>query len=296
MAVMSMTGFARVDGVDDGASWFWEIRSVNGRGLDVRLRLPPGAERIELPARELVAKRVSRGNVNLQLNQRRAVSASAIVVNEAALSQILKVAADLRDRLGAAPPTVEGLLGLRGVLETVEIEEDDAVVEARGAAQLGDLTIGLDALLEARGGEGYRLGALVEEQLRRIVDIVDIVTASRARSPDVIAGRLSELVKRLLAEKAANFDEARLHQEAVLLATKADIEEELQRLRAHVAAARELLSSQEAIGRRLDFLTQEFNREANTLCSKSNDADVTKLGLELKSTIEQMREQVQNIE
>ena len=296
MAVMSMTGFARVDGADDGANWFWEIRSVNGRGLDVRLRLPPGAESIELPARELVAKRLTRGNVNLQLSQRRSVSASAIVVNEAALAQILKVADDLRDRLGAAPPTVEGLLGLRGVLETVEVEEADAVVEARGAAQLADLAIGLDALLEARGGEGHRLGALVGEQLRRIADIVDIVTESRARSPDVISGRLSELVKRLMAEKAASFDEARLHQEAVLLATKADIEEELQRLRAHVAAARELLSSQEAIGRRLDFLTQEFNREANTLCSKSNDADVTKLGLELKSTIEQMREQVQNIE
>lgn len=296
MAVMSMTGFARVDGADDGANWFWEIRSVNGRGLDVRLRLPPGAERIELPARELVAKRLVRGNVSLQLNQRRTVSASAIVVNDAALAQILDVADELRERLGAPPPTVEGLLGLRGVLESVEVEESAETLEARSAAQLADLTAGLEALVEARAGEGRRLAEVIEGQLCTISRIVEAVAASPARSPEAIAERLNEMVSRLLTTKAANFDEARLHQEAALLATKADIEEEIQRLRGHVAAARELLEEQGGIGRRLDFLTQEFNREANTLCSKSNDGDVTKLGLELKSTIEQMREQVQNIE
>lgn len=296
MTVMSMTGFARVDGADEAATWFWEIRTVNGRGLDVRLRLPPGAERIEVAARELVAKRLTRGNVNLQLIQKRTVSGSAIVVNDVALGQILEVATSLRDRIGAPPPTVEGLLGLRGVLETVEVEEAEDVVEARNAAQLMDLAKALDALLEARRGEGGRLGTLVDEQLNRISETVETISASRARTADVIAGRLTELVNRLMTDKAGTFDEARLHQEAVILATKADIEEELQRLRAHVAAARELLAAGEAVGRRLDFLTQEFNREANTLCSKSNDADVTKLGLELKSAIEQMREQVQNIE
>ena len=296
MTVMSMTGFARVDGADEAATWFWEIRTVNGRGLDVRLRLPQGAERIEAAVRDMVAKRVTRGNVNLQLTQRRTVSGSAIVVNETALGQILDVATALRDRIGAPPPTVEGLLGLRGVLESVEIEEMEAVIEARHAAQLSDLSKGLTALVEARSGEGRRLGVLVQNQLSRIAEIVETVAASRARTADVIAGRLSELVNRLMADNSATFDEGRLHQEAVLLATKADIEEELQRLRAHVAAARELLAAKEAVGRRLDFLTQEFNREANTLCSKSNDAEVTKLGLELKSAIEQMREQVQNIE
>lgn len=296
MTVMSMTGFARVDGADDGANWFWEIRSVNGRGLDVRLRLPPGAERIELPARELVAKRLVRGNVTLQLNQRRTTNSSAIVLNEAALAQILEVAKDLRERLGAPPPSVEGLLGLRGVLESVEVEDSNETVEARGAAQLSDLARGLDALVEARAGEGRHLAGVVEEQLSAITRIVEAVAASPARSPEAIAQRLDEMVNRLLASKTASFDEARLHQEAALLATKADIEEELQRLRGHVAAARELLEQQGGIGRRLDFLTQEFNREANTLCSKSNDGEVTKLGLELKSAIEQMREQVQNIE
>jgi len=291
-----MTGFARVDGADDGATWYWEIRTVNGRGLDVRLRLPPGADAVELPARELVSKRLTRGNVTLQLNQRRTVSGAAVVVNEAALSQILIVANDLRERFEAPPPTVEGLLGLRGVLDTVEVEDPEDVIKSRTAAQLADLKKGLDGLLDARAGEGRRLGEIVEQQLSYISDTVEAVAASPARAPETIAVRLSEAVRRLVDEKAAAFDPARLHQEAVLLATKADVEEELQRLRAHVAAARELLVCEGAIGRRLDFLTQEFNREANTLCSKSNDAEVTKLGLELKSTIEQMREQVQNIE
>lgn len=296
MAVISMTGFARVDGADDGASWFWEVRSVNGRGLDVRLRLPPGNERIELPTRERIAKRLTRGNINIQLNQRRTSTSSAIVVNEEALAQIVSVARDLQDRVGARPPSVDGLLGLRGVLDTVEVEEKEAIVEARGAQQLVDLDTALDALVEARAGEGARLGVIVEQQLLRISELIELVAASPARSPEAIGERLREQVQRLVDERAANLDEARLHQEAVLLATKADIEEELQRLRSHVEAARELLSGEGAIGRRLDFLTQEFNREANTLCSKSNDTGVTKLGLEMKSTIEQMREQVQNIE
>lgn len=296
MGVMSMTGFARVDGADEGATWFWEIRSVNGRGLDARLRLPSGADGVELPARELVAKQLTRGNVSLQLNQRRTVSGSAVVINEAALSQILTVVEELRERLDAPPPSIEGLLGLRGVLDTVEVEDPEDVVAARIAAQLADLAKGLEALLAARAGEGRRLGEIVELQLRDISEIVEKVAASPARTPEAIAVRLDEAVRRLVDEKAGSFDAARLHQEAVLLATKADVEEELQRLRAHVAAARELLVAGGAIGRRLDFLTQEFNREANTLCSKSNDAEVTRLGLELKSTIEQMREQVQNIE
>ena len=296
MTVMSMTGFARIDGADDGATWFWEIRTVNGRGLDVRLRLPAGADQVELPARELVSKRLTRGNVTLQLNQRRTVSGSAVMVNETALNQVLEVARDLRERFDAPPPTVEGLLGLRGVLDTVEVEDPEDVVAARTAAQLADLEKGLDALVAARAGEGRRLGEIVEQQLHGISRIIETVAASPARTPAAISLRLGDAIKRLLDEKAASFDTDRLHQEAVLLATKADVEEELQRLRAHVAAARDLLISEGAIGRRLDFLTQEFNREANTLCSKSNDVEVTKLGLELKSTIEQMREQVQNIE
>lgn len=296
MAVMSMTGFARVDGADDVANWYWELRSVNGRGLDIRLRLPPGCDGLELAVRDLVGKRLVRGNVTAQLSQRRMVSGTRLAINQVALEQILEVADALRVRLGGPAATVEGLLGLRGVLEAVEVEESEAVIEARGRAQLADLATALDQLVAVRGGEGRRLGLIIEEQLQRIAELVEAVTGSKARTPDVIAARLRDMIGRLIDEKAASFDEGRLYQEAVLLASKADVEEELQRLSAHVAAARELLQGGAAVGRRLDFLTQEFNREANTLCSKSNDSDVTKLGLELKSTIEQMREQVQNIE
>lgn len=296
MTVKSMTGFARVDGADSSANWYWELRSVNGRGLDVRMRLPPGAERVEIPARQLVAERLTRGNISVHLNQRRTSGNSFITVNEEALSQILELSRTLRDRIGAPAPTVEGVLALRGVLETVEAEESDEVAAARGAAQVDDLARGLEALVGAREDEGRRLGEIIGELLERIAEIVEAVATSPARSPEAIAVRLGELVSRLLDEKAGNFDEARLHQEAVLLATKADIEEEVQRLRVHVSATHDLLGDGGAIGRRLDFLTQEFNREANTLCSKSNDSGVTQLGLELKSVIEQMREQVQNIE
>ncbi len=296
MTVRSMTGFARVDGGDDSASWYWEVRSVNGRGFDLRFRLPTGGERIEPRARELAGKRLARGSVNLQLLQRRSANATEIVVNEAALEQILKLADGLRERIGAAPPSVEGLLSLRGVLDAAEVVEDEAVREAREAAQLADLERALDGLNAARQDEGRRLEQIVNEQLERISKIVIAVEASPARTADAIARRLKSAVERLLDDRSISLDEARLHQEAVLLATKADVEEELQRLRAHIAAARDLLVAGASIGRRLDFLTQEFNREANTLCSKSNDTEITKLGLELKSVIDQMREQVQNIE
>ena len=296
MALRSMTGFARVDGSDAGANWHWEIRSVNGRGLDVRLRLPQGVERVEVPARAMVAKKLTRGSVSLQLYLRRASTAPTVTVNEDALTQILELSERLRARLNAPPPTVEGLLALRGVVETTEAEEDEGVIERRTKAQLADLERALEALVDARCSEGFRLGELVDAQLAKISDLVEQVAGSPARTPEAIGARLRELVTRLIDNTDGRFDEARLHQEAVLLASKADIEEELQRLRLHVSAARELLQDDGAVGRRLDFLTQEFNREANTLCSKSNDSDVTRLGLELKAVIEQMREQVQNIE
>ncbi len=296
MPVMSMTGFARVDGHDDAANWYWELRSVNGRGLDVRLRLPPGQDRLEGPVRERVGHALTRGNVTVQLFQRRSGAGSQLVVNEAALERVLTLAAGLRARLDSPPPTVEGLLGLKGVLDVEETEEDETVIAARQQMQLDALERALDELVEARTGEGARLKTVIEEQFARIAAIVEAVATSPARTPEAIAARLDEQIKRLLESPATSLDPVRLHQEAVIMAGKADIEEELQRLRAHIAAGRDLLGGGGAIGRRLDFLTQEFNREANTLCSKSNATDVTRLGLELKAVIEQMREQVQNIE
>ena len=294
--VKSMTGFARVDGHDERVVWFWEARSVNGRGLDVRLRLPPGSESLEGPARKLAGERLTRGNVTLQLTQRRSEVATRIVVNPEALAQVLDLARSLQAEIGAPPPAVEGLLALRGVIETIEAEEAEKTVTARDVQQLNGLVDALDRLVKAREGEGRRLAAIIEDQLARIEQLVAQVAASPARTPDAIAARLGEQIARLIGEKAADFDPDRLHQEAVLLAARADIEEELQRLGAHIAGARDLLSEGGAIGRRFDFLVQEFNREANTLCSKSNDTDMTRAGLEMKAIIDQMREQVQNIE
>lgn len=296
MTLCSMTGFARIDGSDASATWHWELRSVNGRGLDVRLRLPNGAERLEVQARERVAKHLKRGNVSLSLTQQRSVETSEIKLNETALDQVLRASEQVRARIDAPPPTVEGLLALRGVLEVSDNDESEEIVAGRTAAQLTDLDSALSALVDMRRSEGRRLGDLVRDQLVRIADLVEQIAASPARTPEVITSRIRALVERIRDDHAAEFDPARLHQEAVLLAAKADIEEELQRLRVHIDAARELLQSGEAVGRRLDFLTQEFNREANTICSKSNESEVTRLGLDLKSVIEQMREQVQNIE
>ena len=296
MAVRSMTGFARVDGHDQAVTWYWEVRSVNGRGLDVRLRLPPGGEGLEEPARKLAGERLTRGNVTIQLTQRRSEAASRIVVNTTALDQLLEISDELRDRLGALPPTVEGLLALRGVLESVEVVDEDTVVAEREAHQLRDLMRALDQLVKARESEGARLAVVLRGHIDRIEELVGAVEKSPARTPEAIRARLAVSIERLLGEKAREFDVDRLHQEAVLLATKADVEEELQRLRTHIAAARDLLAEGGSIGRRFDFLVQEFNREANTLCSKANDTDITRAGLEMKSLIDQMREQVQNIE
>ena len=296
MAVRSMTGFARVDGHDQAVTWYWEVRSVNGRGLDVRLRLPPGGEGLEEPARKLAGERLTRGNVMIQLTQRRSEAASRIVVNNAALDQLLEISDELRDRLGALPPTVEGLLALRGVLESVEVVDEETVVAEREAHQLSDLMRALDQLVKARESEGARLAVVLRGHIDRIEELVGAVERSPARTPKAIRARLAVSIERLLGEKAREFDVDRLHQEAVLLATKADVEEELQRLRTHIAAASDLLAEGGSIGRRFDFLVQEFNREANTLCSKANDTEITRAGLEMKSLIDQMREQVQNIE
>jgi uncharacterized protein (TIGR00255 family) len=286
----SMTGFARADGRQGALSWVWEIRSVNGRSLDLRTRLAPGFDAIEPRIKELANKRLQRGNLQVNLTITHEAGTSEIRLNEAVLSQLLTAAAQVRALVGAAnvaPFSVEALLSQRGVLETRDATENDAVVASFDAC--------LDALVAARAAEGGRLAVVMAGQLAEIERIVAAVNASPARTPETSKARLAEQVAKLI-EASATFDAARLHQEAVLLATRADVEEELQRLTAHIAAARDLLAANEPVGRKFDFLTQEFNREANTLCSKSNDIDITRLGLTLKTIIDQMREQVANIE
>jgi len=290
-----MTGFARSDGARGAIAWHWEVRSVNGRGLDIRVRLPAGQEGLEPRVREAVAKRCARGSLTINLNVKRSEGASELRVNEAALAQLLAVLEGVRARLGSPPPRAETLLGIRGILEVVEGEESDAEAQAVSESMLASLADALDGVVRARRAEGGRLQAVISEQLDAIARLVLLIESSPSRAPSAIRLRLQEQIVRLL-ETGSPLEEARLHQEAAILAARADVDEELKRLSAHVCAARELLLSPQPSGRQLDFLAQEFNREANTLCAKSADVDTTRAGLELKAVIDQMREQVQNIE
>jgi uncharacterized protein (TIGR00255 family) len=295
MTIKSMTGFARADGTAGSLSWHWELRSVNGRGLDVRFRMPPGFEGLEPRLRDALGKGITRGSLAVTLGVKRTQGQTELRLNESALAQVLAAIARLKSATEVSPPTAGSLLNIKGVLEIAEPEEDEAQALARTEAMLASFGDALDALVRARAEEGSRLREVLLQQLASIQGLVNKIEVAPSRAPDAVRQRLKEQVERLM-ETGVALDEARLHQEAVLLAARADVEEELKRIGAHVAAARQLLSATEPAGRRLDFLAQELNREANTLCSKSNDAEVTRAGLELKAVIDQMREQVQNIE
>ena len=293
MKIKSMTGFARTEGSHGAMRWHWELRSVNGRGLDLRFRLPPGFDQIEPKLREAAQKRLVRGSVNATLSMQRDASTAAIGLNEAALLQAVAAVDRARELTGLARPPLEALLSIRGVLEVAEPE--DAGNEALLKPAVASFEAALDGLIAARATEGRRLGEILADQLAQIEILVATAANSPARSVEAIRQRLAEQVGKLI-DASAQLDPARLHQEASLIATRADIEEEVKRLGAHIAAARELLVAAEPVGRKLEFLAQEFNREANTLCSKANAPEITRSGLGLKAVIDQLREQVQNIE
>jgi uncharacterized protein (TIGR00255 family) len=295
MTINSMTGFARAESSLGTVRWHWEVRSVNGRGLDVRVRLPSGYEALEPMIREAVANQLVRGNVTVSLSADRREGGQTIRLNETALAEVVKAADRIRELTGCALPRADGLIGIRGVLEVNEIEEDAEESRARIGAMLDHLRDVLAALVRARTAEGQRLNEILGAHLFEIERLVKQIEKSPARTPAVLTARLKEQVARLV-ETGNGLDPERLHQEAVLLATRSDVEEELKRLSAHIGAARELLEGDGAIGRKFDFLAQEFNREANTVCSKSSDVEITRAGLALKTVIDQMREQVQNIE
>ncbi len=295
MPVHSMTGFARTEGGSELVSWYWELRSVNGKGFDLRLRLPLGLERLEPKLRELGSKKVSRGTLQASLVIARRQGDVEVRLNEDALKQVIDAATRVCELTGGSMPDTAGLLSLRGVLDIVDLEAGTAIIEEVGDEIVSGFDRGLDALVSARAGEGARLQAIVGEQVDEIERLMDLVEAAPARSVEVIRQRIADQVAKLFATDQ-KLEPERLHQEAVLIATRADVEEELKRLRSHVAAARELLQEGGVVGRKFDFLAQEFQREANTLCSKSNDASITESGLAMKVKIDQMREQVQNLE
>ncbi len=293
LGVTSMTGFARAQGDELGISWAWEVKSVNGKSLDLRLRLAPGFDALEPQLRSLLAQRFRRGNFSASLAVTRTQPA-AVRVNRETLAQIVALMNELAGEIEAAPPRIDGLLALRGVVETVE-DEPDAVLEERRHAVLDSWAKALDALAAARAEEGARLAAILYGQLAEMAALVEAATGCAAAQPAAICYRLQTMLANV-ADLAPGMPEERVAQEMALLIARSDIREELERLRAHLEQAADLLQQDEAVGRRLDFLCQELNREANTLCSKSADIELTRVGLSLKAAVEQFREQVQNIE
>ena len=296
MPIFSMTGFARAEGERDGFDCTWEIKSVNGRGLDIRCRVPQGLESLDVAVRDRVAKRLRRGNLQIGLTVTRERVQGGYRVNREVLDHLLSLVPEVSQRLpDVAPPRVDGLLALRGVIEQVEAEEDEDMSRAFETAILAGFDAALAELAAVRDAEGGRLAVVLADQLTAIDGLCEKAAALAATQPDAIRDRMREQVAALL-DAAPELPEERLVQEAALLAAKADVREELDRLWAHMAAARDLMTQDGAIGRKLDFLCQELNREVNTLCSKSSDMELTNIGLDLKTAVEQMREQVQNIE
>jgi len=294
MTLSSMTGFAAREGSSGPVRWAWELRSVNGRGLDLKLRLPPGLDGIEPEARALLQRALARGNVSANLTVKREVPALEPRLNEGYLGTLLAAASALAARHGAPPPRVEALLLAPGVIERVE-PEAVAPDEGLRPAILEGLGQAVDALVEARRQEGGQLAAILARQLEEMRRLVAEARRSQAGRTDRVKEKLAAAVGALL-EAAPALDPERLHQEAVMIALRSDVEEELDRLEAHLRSAAALVGSEEPAGRRLDFLSQEFNREANTICSKSAEPELTAIGLQLKVVIDQFREQVQNVQ
>jgi uncharacterized protein (TIGR00255 family) len=295
MALQSMTGFARQEGAHANLSWVWELRSVNGKGLDIRLRLPQGYEYLEPRIREALKNAFQRGNIQISLTVSRESEQVEAVINRDVLKAIMHTIQTLGEEVQATPPSWDGLLAVRGVLELRESRIDDDTVRAEEDAILASLNSAVGNLLLARRQEGHEIESGLKQRLNEIDQRITDIDADPSRTPESIRSRIADQV-RLLMDTNADLDTGRLHQEAAMLAAKADLREELDRLRAHVAAGNLLFGESGPVGRRLDFLAQEFNREANTICSKSNAAVVTALGLELKVIIDQFREQVQNVE
>lgn len=297
-ALASMTGFARESGaLPDGTHFVWELRSVNGRGLDVRLRLPNGLDALEPALREAAGRRLRRGNVSASLTLKREERAPRLTPDPAALEQAIQLAEAVAKRLGAPPPRAEAILALPGVLRAEQPEPDEAAEEARRAALLAAFETALAGLVAARTREGAQLAAILGALLDEIAALREAAAAEAATQPEAQRQRLLENLARLLgeADARARVPEERLAAEVALLAQRADVREELDRLAAHVQEARRLLRGGE-IGRKLEFLTQEFVREANTLCSKSAGVGLTRIGLDLKAAIERLREQAANVE
>ena len=295
MALSSMTGFARSHGASGPYAFEWELKSVNAKGFDLRVRLPQGWDELEALAKKRAGEVLSRGTVYANLNVKRTGAASTVRINEEVLAGIVKVAGVLAGKIDAVAPSIDGLLALKGVIEVVEPESNEAEDKAAKAAVADAFDQALLDLVEMRQREGVTLGQILIQRMDEIERLAKRAEAAPGRKPDAIRARLAEQVAALL-ETSDRFDPERLNQEAIMIAARADIREELDRIASHISQAREMINKGGPVGRRLDFLAQEFNREVNTCCSKSNDIELTNTGLEMKNVVEQFREQVQNLE
>ena len=295
MTLSSMTGFARADGVSGAYHWSWELKSVNAKGFELRLRLPSGWDAIEPALRGNAAKALARGTVYANLTVQRAGVPPVVRVNEPVLAAIISTMRDVAKRIDTDRPNLDGILALKGVIEVIDADESADDRRAGEAAVIAGFGAALASLVEMRRREGGALAAVLGGRLDEIAALTARAESAPGRKPEAIKARLAEQIATLL-DTSTRFDPDRLHQEALLMASKADIREELDRLVAHIAQARRLIAEGGPAGRKLDFLSQELHRESNTLCAKSNDVELTTIGLELKTVVEQFREQVQNLE
>ncbi len=292
--IRSMTGFAQQGGTHGATRWTWELKALNGKGLDLRLRLPPGFDALDGPCRQRVAARLARGTCSVTLALARDASAPRSRVNTALLDELLRALTRITLPASVGPATLDGLLGVRGVIEAEEETMQPGERDALEAACMEGFERGLASLVAMREGEGAALRPVLERRLEAIDRLTRAADVAPERRPDAVRAKLERSVAALAGQPG--LDSVRLNQEALLLAAKADVREELDRLAAHVVAARDLIETGGAVGRRLDFLAQELAREASTFCAKVNDAALTAMGLELRTEIEQLREQIQNIE
>ena len=292
--ISSMTGFAQASGGDGAAGWSWEVKSVNGRALDIRCRLPQGMERLDPAVRNAVSARLRRGNVTVGLRLSQAPEAAGMRVNRAWLDELIALAAEYRGQDDIAPPRLDGMLALRGVIETAESADDSEAAQDDGAL-LATLDVAIAELVRERQAEGAALAATLTERIEEIAELTRQAEALAPSRQEALGLRLREQVA-ALADAGSTVPEDRLATELALLAVKIDVTEEIDRLKSHCVAAARHLQEGGAVGRKLDFLAQEFNREANTLCSKASHAALTEVGLALKAAIDQFREQAQNVE
>ena len=291
----SMTGFSRASGRDARCEWVWELKCVNGRGLDVRCRLPAGLDALETAARAAAAARFSRGNLTMTLRTTPVEAGASVRIDRQLLERLLDVAREYRDAPGVLPPRLDGLLSVRGVVEPAEEAATGEERSARAGAMIETLETALDELRAARLAEGGRLKEILRGHVAEIEELSGKVAGYVAALPESLSARLGERLSGIL-DARPGLPEDRLAQELAALLVKSDVKEEADRLAAHAEAVAELLAEGGAVGRRLDFLAQELNREANTLCAKAADVSLARAGLDLKAVIDRFREQVQNLE